>query len=104
MRAHTFSIVDVFAEKKYAGNQLAVFKDAGGLSDEEMQLFAKEMNYSETTFILSEEKRKGGYDVRIFTPVEEIPFAGHPTLGTAFVYCIFSCLTQWVFHNLCIFF
>lgn len=85
MRTHTFSLVDVFAEKKYAGNQLAVFTDAGDLSDEEMQLFAKEMNYSETTFILSDKKRKGGYDVRIFTPAEEIPFAGHPTLGTAFV-------------------
>jgi trans-2,3-dihydro-3-hydroxyanthranilate isomerase len=75
----------VFAEKKYAGNQLAVFKDAGSLSDEEMQHFAKEMNYSETTFILSDKKRTGGYDVRIFTPAMEIPFAGHPTLGTAFV-------------------
>ncbi|MGB6340872.1 MAG: PhzF family phenazine biosynthesis protein [Candidatus Aminicenantaceae bacterium] len=85
MRTHTFAIVDVFAEKKYTGNQLAVFTDAGDLSDEEMQLFAKEMNYSETTFILSDKKRKGGYDVRIFTPAEEIPFAGHPTLGTAFV-------------------
>ncbi|MGD8537497.1 MAG: PhzF family phenazine biosynthesis protein [Candidatus Aminicenantes bacterium] len=85
MRAHTFKIVDVFAEKKYMGNQLAVFTDAGDLSDEEMQLFAKEMNYSETTFILSDKKRNGGYDVRIFTPAEEIPFAGHPTLGTAFV-------------------
>lgn len=85
MRTHTFAIVDVFAEMKYAGNQLAVFTDAGDLSDEEMQLFAKEMNYSETTFILSDKKRKGGYDVRIFTPAEEIPFAGHPTLGTAFV-------------------
>jgi trans-2,3-dihydro-3-hydroxyanthranilate isomerase len=77
--------VDVFAERKYAGNQLAVFRDAGNLSDEEMQLFAKEMNYSETTFVLSEKKRNGGYDVRIFTPSQEIPFAGHPTLGTAFV-------------------
>ncbi|MEE9501056.1 MAG: PhzF family phenazine biosynthesis protein [Candidatus Aminicenantaceae bacterium] len=85
MRAHAFTIVDVFAEKKYAGNQLAVFRDAEDLSDEEMQLFAKEMNYSETTFIISDKKRKGGYDVRIFTPAEEIPFAGHPTLGTAFV-------------------
>jgi len=85
MRTHAFVIVDVFAEKKYAGNQLAVFKNAADLSNEEMQLFAKEMNYSETTFILSEKKRKGGYDVRIFTPAEEIPFAGHPTLGTAFV-------------------
>jgi trans-2,3-dihydro-3-hydroxyanthranilate isomerase len=85
MRSHAFTIVDVFAEKKYAGNQLAVFTDAGEISDEEMQLFAKEMNYSETTFILSEKQRNGGYDVRIFTPAEEIPFAGHPTLGTAFV-------------------
>lgn len=85
MRAHAFTIVDVFAEKKYAGNQLAVFRDAGDLSDEEMQLFTKEMNYSETTFIISDKKRKSGYDVRIFTPAEEIPFAGHPTLGTAFV-------------------
>jgi trans-2,3-dihydro-3-hydroxyanthranilate isomerase len=85
MRTHTFAILDVFAETKYAGNQLAVFLDAADLSDEEMQLYAKEMNYSETTFILSERQRKGGYDVRIFTPAEEIPFAGHPTLGTAFV-------------------
>jgi trans-2,3-dihydro-3-hydroxyanthranilate isomerase len=85
MNAHAFLIVDVFAEKKYAGNQLAVFTDAGKLSDEEMQLFAKEMNYSETTYILSQKRRNGGYDVRIFTPDREIPFAGHPTLGTAFV-------------------
>lgn len=85
MKARTFTIVDVFAEKKYAGNQLAVFTDAGEISDKEMQLFAKEMNYSETTFVLSNKKRNGGYDVRIFTPAEEIPFAGHPTLGTAFV-------------------
>ncbi|MCP2519843.1 PhzF family phenazine biosynthesis protein [Candidatus Aminicenantes bacterium AC-335-A11] len=81
----TFYIVDVFAEEKYEGNQLAVFRNAGKLSDEEMQCLAKEMNYSETTFILSEERRNGGYDVRIFTPEKEIPFAGHPTLGTAYV-------------------
>lgn len=85
MKKRTFYIVDVFAEKKYAGNQLAVFRDAKGLSDREMQRFANEMHYSETTFILSEEKRNGGYDVRIFTPEQEIPFAGHPTLGTAYV-------------------
>jgi len=81
----TFYIVDVFAEEKYAGNQLAVFRETQGLSDIEMQKIAKEMNYSETTFILSEERRNGGYDVRIFTPKEEVPFAGHPTLGTAYV-------------------
>ena len=81
----TFYIVDVFAEKKYAGNQLAVVRDAEDLSDTEMQSIAAEINYSETTFILSEEERNGGYDVRIFTPKEEVPFAGHPTLGTAYI-------------------
>jgi trans-2,3-dihydro-3-hydroxyanthranilate isomerase len=81
----TFYIVDVFAEQKYAGNQLAVFRGAGGLSSEEMQRIAKEMNYSETTFIMSDEPRDGGYDVRIFTPEEEVPFAGHPTLGSAYI-------------------
>ena len=81
----TFYIVDVFAEEKFAGNQLAVVKDAGRLSDIKMQQIAREVNFSETTFILSDEKRNGGYDVRIFTPKEEVPFAGHPTLGTAYV-------------------
>ena len=85
MRKWIFYIVDVFAEGKYQGNQLAVFRYAQDLSDTEMQKFAKEMNYSETTFILSEEERDGGYDVRIFTPEEEVPFAGHPTLGTAYI-------------------
>ncbi len=80
-----YSIVDVFSEGKYTGNPLAVFKNAGNLSDREMQQIAKEVNYSETTFILSDIKNAGGYDVRIFTPNEEIPFAGHPTLGTAFI-------------------
>jgi len=77
--------LDVFAEKKYAGNQLGVFRDAADLTADEMLVIAKEMNYSETTFILSEEVHSGGYDVRIFTPAEEVPFAGHPTLGTAFL-------------------
>lgn len=81
----TFYILDVFAEEKYAGNQLAVVRNAGELSDEQMQKITVEMNYSETTFILSEEQRDGGYDVRIFTPAAEVPFAGHPTLGTAYV-------------------
>ena len=80
-----FTIVDVFAEEKYAGNQLAVVRGAAGLSDEILQKITREMNYSETTFILSEEERDGGYDVRIFTPGGEVPFAGHPTLGTAHV-------------------
>jgi len=80
-----FYIVDVFAEEKYAGNQLAVVRGVKALSDIEMQRIAKEMNYSETTFVLSDEKQDGGYDVRIFTPEREVPFAGHPTLGTAYV-------------------
>ncbi len=80
-----FYIVDVFAEEKLTGNQLAVVKDADGLSDTRMQQIAREINFSETTFILSNEMRNGGYDVRIFTPKEEVPFAGHPTLGTAYV-------------------
>lgn len=85
MHTHPFFIVDVFAEQKYAGNPLAVVRHAHTLSDEEMQRIAREMNFSETTFILSDTPRVGGYDVRIFTPREEVPFAGHPTLGTAFV-------------------
>jgi len=84
MRTFSFHIVDVFAEQKYAGNQLAVFREAGGLTGETMQKIAKEMGFSETTFILSDTPRNGGYDVRIFTPAAEVPFAGHPTLGTAY--------------------
>ena len=80
-----FFIVDVFAEEKYAGNQLAVFTEAASLSGADMQRLAKEMHFSESTFLLSSELRDGGYDVRIFTPEAEVPFAGHPTLGTAFV-------------------
>ncbi|CAA9473902.1 MAG: Phenazine biosynthesis protein PhzF like [uncultured Rubrobacteraceae bacterium] len=79
----TFTIVDVFAEEKYAGNPLAVVRGAAGLPDETLQKITREMNYSETSFILSDEERDGGYDVRIFTPGGEVPFAGHPTLGTA---------------------
>lgn len=85
MRKLAFFTVDVFAESKYAGNQLAVFTSASSVSEIEMQKIAKEMNYSETTFVLSDRRRNGGYDVRIFTPNEEVPFAGHPTLGTAYV-------------------
>jgi trans-2,3-dihydro-3-hydroxyanthranilate isomerase len=80
-----FYILDVFAEKKYTGNQLAVFRDANGVTDEEMQRIAREINFSETTFILSGEPHNDGFDVRIFTPKEEVPFAGHPTIGTAYI-------------------
>jgi trans-2,3-dihydro-3-hydroxyanthranilate isomerase len=83
--AHRFYIVDVFAESKYAGNQLAVVTDAGSMMRDEMQRIAREMNFSETSFLVSGEKPDGSFDVRIFTPASEVPFAGHPTLGTAFV-------------------
>ena len=72
----TFHIVDVFAERKYAGNQLAAFRDTQGLSSDQMQRIAQEMGFSETTFILSDTPRDGGHDVRIFTPGDEVPFAG----------------------------
>jgi trans-2,3-dihydro-3-hydroxyanthranilate isomerase len=80
-----YYILDVFAEAKYTGNQLAVFTDAQALSKAQMQAIAREINYSETTFIVSNQPISGGYDVKIFTPAQEIPFAGHPTLGTAFI-------------------
>jgi len=85
MKKLPFYIVDVFAESRYIGTQLAVFRSAESLSGHEMQQLAREMNYSETTFILSDEMRESGYDVRIFTPEAELPFAGHPTLGTAYI-------------------
>jgi trans-2,3-dihydro-3-hydroxyanthranilate isomerase len=78
---------DVFSSKPLEGNSLAVFSDARGLSDAGMQALAKEMNLSETTFILPREasiESERGVRVRIFTVQEELPFAGHPTLGTAF--------------------
>lgn len=80
-----FYIVDVFAESRLSGNQLAVFRDCAKLSTASMQRIAQEMHYSETTFITSEEPHNGGYDVRVFTPAYELPFAGHPTLGTAYI-------------------
>ena len=80
-----YSIVDVFSQGKYTGNPLAVFKNVGNITESEMQQIAQEINYSETTFILSDSKNEGSFDVRIFTPNEEVPFAGHPTLGTAFI-------------------
>ncbi len=82
-----FYIVDVFTEggKKYTGNQLAVVRNARSLSQSQKQSIAREMHFSETSFILSDEKRGNGFDVRIFTPGTELPFAGHPTLGTALV-------------------
>jgi trans-2,3-dihydro-3-hydroxyanthranilate isomerase len=87
-RKWSFIHLDVFTAVPLEGNQLAVFTDGAGLSDSEMQAVAREMNLSETTFILrrdADTERERGVRVRIFTVNEELPFAGHPTLGTAMV-------------------
>jgi trans-2,3-dihydro-3-hydroxyanthranilate isomerase len=88
LRRFPFAQVDVFSSQPFEGNSLAVLPDARGLSDQQMQAIAREMNLSETTFILPREpqvERERGVRVRIFTVQEELPFAGHPTLGTAFL-------------------
>lgn len=76
--------IDVFTSVPYAGNQLAVFPEGNGLTSEQMQVLAKEINYSETTFVLPAGDPEADFNIRIFTPGRELPFAGHPTLGTAF--------------------
>jgi trans-2,3-dihydro-3-hydroxyanthranilate isomerase len=84
---HRFHIVDVFAETARAGNPLAVVRDAGDLDTATMQRIANEFGFSETTFVTTLERGAAGAraTVRIFTPAQELPFAGHPTLGTAWV-------------------
>ncbi len=85
MRSYDFWRVDVFAERPLEGNPLAVFPRAQGLSDREMLAIAREMNISETTFVLPPSKAGANYRNRIWTPGGELPFAGHPSLGTAYV-------------------
>src|SRR5205823_10903266 len=85
-RTYEFVQLDVFTQTPLAGNPLAIFTDARGLNDGEMQALAREMNLSETTFILPRDaatEAREGKKVRIFTVEAELPFAGHPTLGTA---------------------
>jgi trans-2,3-dihydro-3-hydroxyanthranilate isomerase len=78
-----FALLDVFCERPFAGNQLCVVSDPGGLDDAGMQTVAREIGFSETTFVTAVDA--GGFAMRIFTPDEELPFAGHPTLGTSFL-------------------
>lgn len=85
MKKLHYHLVDVFTNQAFGGNQLAVFTEARGLSPELMQAIAKELNLSETTFVLPPEDSRHDYRVRIFTPAVELPMAGHPTIGTAFV-------------------
>jgi len=80
-----FTLVDVFTSRPFGGNQLAVFHDAGKLSKAQMQSLAREMNFSESTFVISPARRADPIRVRIFTPQREIPMAGHPTVGTTWV-------------------
>ncbi|MBP1885304.1 PhzF family phenazine biosynthesis protein [Sinorhizobium mexicanum] len=81
----SFVTVDVFTSERFAGNQLAVIPDARGLSEAQMQAIATEFGYSEVTFVLPPDDPANTARVRIFTPTTEVPFAGHPNVGTAFV-------------------
>jgi trans-2,3-dihydro-3-hydroxyanthranilate isomerase len=80
-----YYVLDVFAEGRYQGNQLAVFTELNNIPENEMQKIAREINFSETTFVLDNNDSGNGFPVRIFTPMEEVDFAGHPTLGTAWI-------------------
>ena len=84
MRSFRYVVADVFTDTPLEGNPVAVFTDGRGLSDEEMQRLARELNLSESVFVLPSEADAHAR-IRIFTPSAELPFAGHPTLGTAFV-------------------
>ena len=85
MPTYEFVTVDVFTDRRFGGNPLAVFPDARGLTDEQMQALALEFNLSETTFVLPPDNPQHHAKVRIFTPRAELPFAGHPNVGTGYV-------------------
>jgi trans-2,3-dihydro-3-hydroxyanthranilate isomerase len=85
MKRYHFVQADVFTDRPFGGNQLAVFTDGRGLTTEEMQTLAREMNFAESTFVLPPEMPGAVKRVRIFTPGKELPMAGHPTVGTAYV-------------------
>ncbi|HEX9129681.1 MAG TPA: PhzF family phenazine biosynthesis isomerase, partial [Gemmatimonadaceae bacterium] len=82
---YAFHTVDVFTDHLHGGNPLAVVPDARGLSEAQMQAITREFNYSETVFVFPPEQSRNTRRVRIFTPGSELPFAGHPTVGCAFV-------------------
>jgi trans-2,3-dihydro-3-hydroxyanthranilate isomerase len=85
VRAYRYRVVDVFTDQPLAGNALAVFPDASGIDDATMQKIAREMNLSETSFVVPSTRADCAAGVRIFTPAKEMAFAGHPTIGTSFV-------------------
>ena len=84
LKSYRYIHLDVFTDRIFGGNQLAVVLDGRGLSTDAMQAIAKEMNFSETTFVLPPERPDTAARVRIFTPAEELPMAGHPTIGTTY--------------------
>ena len=84
LKSYRYIHLDVFTDRKFGGNQLAVVLEGRGLSSATMQAIAKEMNFSETTFVLPPERPDTDARVRIFTPAEELPMAGHPTIGTTY--------------------
>jgi len=94
-----FVLVDVFSDRAFGGNQLAVFPDATGIADETMQQLAREFNFSETTFVLPPSDPSCTCRVRIFTPNQELPFAGHPTVGTAAVLASLRGEKEFVFEE-----
>src|SRR5258708_22231402 len=85
MATFPFVTVDVFTDRRFGGNPLAVFADARGMSDADMQSLAAEFNLSETTFVLPPENSANTARVRIFNRTSEMPFAGHPNVGTGYV-------------------
>jgi len=85
LKSLRYFLVDVFTDHPFSGNQLAVFPDGGDLTKESMQKIAREFNLSETTFVFPKRNDTSDFHVRIFTPTTELPMAGHPTIGTAFV-------------------
>lgn len=101
MRSYRYLHLDVFTDRLFGGNQLAVFLDGRGLSTDTMQAIAKEMNFSETTFVLPPETPGTDARMRIFTPGAELPMAGHPTIGSAFALARAGAIErgreQWVF-------
>jgi trans-2,3-dihydro-3-hydroxyanthranilate isomerase len=84
MKLH-YHLVDVFTDRAFGGNPLAVFSDGAAVPEAAMQLIARELNLSETTFVLPPQNKQNNFGLRIFTPARELPMAGHPTVGAAFV-------------------
>src|ERR1044071_2959306 len=99
MRAYRYLRIDVFTDRPFGGNPLAVFPSAQGLDGREMQLLAKEMHLSETTFVLPPGKKDAVARVRIFTVDRELPLAGHPVVGTAFALAATGAIAVQPGHN-----